>query len=60
VSRRLTLLLLCVLALGRSSAQALRLPSAPRCPVFPKSNPWNKRVDKQPVAANSDEIIRSK
>ena len=59
VTRRLPLLLLCVLALGGSSAQALRMPSAPRCPVFPKSNPWNQRVDRLPVAANSDEIVRS-
>ena len=35
------------------------MPSAPRCPVFPKSNPWNQRVDRLPVATNSDEIIRS-
>jgi hypothetical protein len=59
VTRRLPLLLLCVLALGGSSAQALRMPSAPRCPVFPKSNPWNQRVDQLPVTTNSDEIIRS-
>jgi hypothetical protein len=37
----------------------LRQPAAPRCPIFPRSNPWNQRVDRLPVAANSDEIIRS-
>jgi hypothetical protein len=42
-----------------STADALRLPSAPRCPVFPTSNPWNQRVDRLPVAANSEAIIRS-
>jgi hypothetical protein len=47
-----------VLALG-SSAQALRLPSAPRCPIFPATNPWNQRVDRLPVAKDSDVIIRS-
>jgi hypothetical protein len=47
-----------VLALG-GSAQALRLPAASRCPVFPASNPWNQRVDRLPVAANSDAIIAS-
>jgi hypothetical protein len=47
-----------LLALG-GSAQALRLPSAPRCPVFPASNAWNQRVDRLPVAANSDAIIAS-
>jgi len=55
------LLLLCagVLLLGASTASALKMPSAPRCPVFPKSNAWNQRVDSLPVAANSDEIVRS-
>src|SRR5262249_38175781 len=33
--------------------------SAPNCPVFPKSNPWNRPVDKLPVAANSREVIHS-
>lgn len=47
------------LLVGGRPAEALRLPSAPRCPVFPASNPWNKRVDRLPVAANSDAIIRS-
>jgi hypothetical protein len=48
-----------LLAFSGSSAHALRLPNAPRCPVFPKTNPWNKRVDSLPVAPNSDAIIRS-
>ncbi len=30
---------------------------APRCPVFPTDNPWNRRVDTLPVAANSAAII---
>ena len=59
MSRRILLLCLCALALGGSSAQALRLPAAPRCPVFPKTNPWNQRVDTLPVAGNSAEIISS-
>ena len=29
------------------------------CPIFPASNPWNQRVDKLPVAANSATMIRS-
>jgi len=41
------------------SAAALRLPSAPRCSVFPRSNTWNRRVDKLPVAPNSATLIRS-
>jgi hypothetical protein len=40
-------------------AEALRHPAAPRCPIFPKTNPWNQRVDRLPVAANSDAIINS-
>jgi hypothetical protein len=41
------------------SAYALRVPAAPRCPVFPKTNPWNRRVDRLPVARNSAAIIAS-
>src|SRR3954447_3322528 len=41
------------------AAPALRMPAAPKCPVFPASNPWNKRVDRLPVAANSNAIISS-
>jgi hypothetical protein len=41
------------------SAAALRLPAAPRCSIFPSSNPWNRRVDKLPVAANSATLIGS-
>jgi hypothetical protein len=45
--------------LAGSSAQALRLPAAPRCPVFPADNPWNQRVDGLPVAADSAQLIAS-
>ena len=41
------------------SAAALRVPGAPRCPVFPRANPWNQRVGKLPVAANSATMVRS-
>jgi hypothetical protein len=58
VKTRALLIGCAMLALG-GSAQALRLPSAPRCPVFPASNPWNQRVDRLPVAADSDAIIAS-
>jgi hypothetical protein len=59
MNRRLLPLLLCTLALGGSSAEALRVPAAPRCPIFPTSNPWNQRVDRLPVARNSSAIIAS-
>jgi hypothetical protein len=50
-----------VAALGGagSSALALRVPAAPRCPVLPKTNPWNQRVDRLPVARKSAAIIAS-
>jgi hypothetical protein len=51
------LILLALLAAG--SADALRVPAAPNCPVFPKTNPWNQRVDRLPVAASSRTLIRS-
>src|SRR5213083_2395354 len=48
-----------VLAAAGGAANALRVPAAPRCPVFPKSNPWNQRVDRLPVAKNSAAVIAS-
>jgi hypothetical protein len=45
--------------LAAASASALRLPSAPKCPVFPADNAWNQRVDALPVAANSAVLIQS-
>jgi len=59
MTRRLIPLIALALALGAPAADALRLPSAPRCPVFPKTNPWNRRVDKLPVAQSSAAIIGS-
>ena len=59
MKRRLLPLACLTVLLGGSSAEALRLPAAPRCTVFPKSNPWNRRVDRLPVAANSAAIISS-
>jgi hypothetical protein len=47
------------LACAGGSARALRLPSAPRCPVFPRTNPWNQRVDRLPLARNSAALIAS-
>jgi hypothetical protein len=47
------------LVAGVASAHALRLPAAPRCPIFPASSPWNQRVDGLPVAADSARLIQS-
>jgi hypothetical protein len=59
VSRSAAVLIVIALACLGGAAQALRVPGAPRCPVFPASNPWNKRVDRLPVAHNSAVIIGS-
>jgi hypothetical protein len=42
-----------------ATGSAHRLPNAKRCPVFPKDNAWNQRVDKRPVAANSDAVVHA-
>jgi hypothetical protein len=44
-------------SVSTTGAHGLRLPSAPACPVFPASNPWNVRVDRLPVARNSGAIV---
>jgi hypothetical protein len=57
--KRIAVVAVLALLLGGGSAQALRLPNAPGCPIFPANNPWNEPVDKLPVAANSAQIIAS-
>ena len=54
---RIAALFLAVLALGVAVAQAAKVPGAPACPVFPASSAWNQRVDKLPVAPNSDRVV---
>ncbi len=44
------------LALAGSSGPPPKLAG---CPVFPANNPWNQRVDRLPVAANSTAIVDS-
>ena len=48
-----------VLLLGGGAAQALRLPGAPHCPIFPATNAWNQRVDRLPVAPDSARLVAS-
>ncbi len=56
--RGLVRLLVAVLLLGAApSATAHPLAGAPRCPVFPADNPWNRRVDHLPVASDSARIV---
>src|SRR5258705_10577348 len=52
-----SMLLIVSVAAGIASGHAVK--GAPRCPVFPKNNPWNQRVDKLPLVSNSDAIVRS-
>ena len=42
-----------------TSAGGRPLSKAPKCPIFPKNNAWNVRVDKLPVASNSAAIVDS-
>jgi hypothetical protein len=52
-------IVLLTLVASAGAATSPRLPGAPKCPLFPASNVWNKRVDKLPLAVNSQAIIRS-
>ena len=47
------------LAAGAVRAEAMPLPNAPNCPIFPATNVWNKRVDSLPVASDSATMIRA-
>ena len=55
--RHAALALLALLAVGAASAS--RLPEAPACPIFPATNAWNQRVDRLPIARDSDRIVAS-
>jgi hypothetical protein len=58
--RRLLLPLTCVaIALIAGLSAAHPLAGAPSCPMFPANNPWNQRVDHQPVAGDSAQLIAS-
>ena len=42
---------------GGDTTTGVRLPGAPRCPVFPADNPFNQRVDRLPTAHGSAALI---
>jgi hypothetical protein len=42
-----------------SGSEGRPLPSAPDCPIFPRDNHWNLRVDSLPLHPRSDAIVRS-
>ena len=46
-------------ALAATLSSAAPLPTAPQCPIFPRDNAWNRRIDQLPVVRSSRAIIRS-
>ena len=40
-------------------AAPVPLPAAPRCPLFPETNVWNKPVGQLPLRSNSRKIVRA-
>jgi hypothetical protein len=56
---RVVLIVLLALVSSASAATSPSLPGVPKCPLFPASNVWNKRVDKLPIASNSQAILSS-
>jgi hypothetical protein len=56
--RALPALPLLAVAVGAAPAAA-PTPGIAGCPLFPATNAWNQRVDRQPVAGNSATLIRS-
>src|SRR5271167_2895775 len=58
--RRSVLVLACVSLVAVPALVAAHpLTGAPSCPVFPRDNPWNQRVDRLPVARSSARLIAS-
>src|SRR5213080_4691568 len=58
--RRIAILATVGVALAAAAALAAgsSRPHVGGCTIFPANNPWNQRVDKLPVARNSDAIVR--
>jgi hypothetical protein len=50
---------LVLLVAGLAAGAAPTPPRVAGCPVFPSSNPWNRRVDRLPVAPGSATIVAS-
>src|SRR5688572_22536751 len=53
------LLAVAAIVIALSTAGAHRLPKAPGCPILPKSNAFNQRVDRLPVAGDSATLVDS-
>src|SRR3954447_23437792 len=52
-----TLTVLVVLLAVAATTAGRPVRGAPRCPLFPRDNAWNERVDRLPVAASSGRIV---
>jgi len=64
MAKRVVLLLAVALAAlqmtsAASESEGARLPGAKRCPVFPRSSHWNRRVDRLPLHSRSARIVSS-
>ena len=59
IRRSFLLLPLIALALVSAPAGSHPISEAPNCPLFPRDNHWNLRVDELDVHPNSDAIVRS-
>jgi hypothetical protein len=57
--RRIVLPVIAAVGAALIAAPGTAAPKVGGCAIFPKNNPWNQRVDKLPVASNSDTIVRS-
>jgi hypothetical protein len=57
--RATALVLVAALLGGAALASGHPVRGAGKCTIFPRSNPWNERVDGLPVAAASDRIVAS-
>jgi hypothetical protein len=56
---RITASFTAAVALALTTTPAAAAPKVAGCPVFPKDNAWNQRVDRLPVHASSAAIVRS-
>jgi hypothetical protein len=59
VARISAALALLGVAVAAAIASGHPVKGAPRCPVFPKSNPWNQRVDELPLLPNSRAMVEA-
>ncbi len=57
VRMRFIVLGLVAATLAGAATGAARRPASLGCPVFPATNAWNQRVDRLPVAADSNAIV---